>query len=171
LDDGTEPPNRLSLGGCRPCSYANVRKELVGLQPDLILASTTPVVAAVAQETDTIPIVFVVVSDPIGSRFVESLPRPGKNITGFINIESSLGGKWLELLKEIAPRISRVSVLFNPDTAPHAEYYVRRAYSEARAGTGRTLKTSARLNAQQNLAFFCPPHLNRISDFGWRVTI
>ena len=69
--------------------------------------------AAVAQETDTIPIVFVVVSDPIGSRFVESLPRPGKNITGFINIESSLGGKWLELLKEIAPRISRVSVLFN----------------------------------------------------------
>jgi len=100
-------------------------KELVGLQPDLILASTTPVVAAVAHETGTIPIVFVVVSDPIGSGFVEILPRPGGNITGVINIESSLGGKWLELLKEVAPRISRVSVMFNPDTAPHVEYYAR----------------------------------------------
>ena len=108
-----------------PALMQTFAKELVGLQPDLILASTTPVVAAVAQETDTIPIVFVVVSDPIGSRFVESLPRPGRNITGFINIESSLGGKWLELLKEIAPRISRVSVMFNPDTAPHAEYFIR----------------------------------------------
>src|SRR5262249_12989789 len=108
-----------------PAVMQTFAKELVGLQPDLILASTTPVVAAVARETAAIPIIFVVVSDPIGSRFVESLPRPGGNITGFINIESSLGGKWLELLKEVAPRISRVSVMFNPDTAPHAEYYVR----------------------------------------------
>jgi hypothetical protein len=69
--------------------------------------------------------VFVVVSDPVGSGFIESLARPGGNMTGFINIESSLGGKWLELLKELAPRISRVAVMFNPDTAPHAEYYVR----------------------------------------------
>jgi ABC-type uncharacterized transport system substrate-binding protein len=99
-------------------------KELVDLQPDVILASTTPVVAALARETGTIPIVFVVVSDPIGSGFVKSLPRPGGNITGFINIEASLGGKWLELLKEVAPHTRIVSVLFNPDTAPHAEYYI-----------------------------------------------
>ena len=120
-------------------------KELVGLQPDLILASTTPVVAAVAQETDTIPIVFVVVSDPIGSRFVESLPRPGRNITGFINIKSSLGGKWLELLKEIAPRISRVSVMFNPDTAPHAD--ITYAHSKSL------------------------PHRSRFSRLAWRCAV
>jgi ABC-type uncharacterized transport system substrate-binding protein len=77
------------------------------------------------RETGTIPIVFVVVSDPVGSGFIKSLSRPGGNMTGFINIESSLGGKWLELLKELAPRISGVAVMFNPDTAPHAEYYVR----------------------------------------------
>ena len=108
--------------------YAHMQvlaKELVELQPDVLLASSTPVVAALARETGTIPIVFVVVFDPIGSGFIESLARPGGNMTGFINIESSLGGKWLELLKELAPSISRVAVMFNPDTAPHAEYYVR----------------------------------------------
>ena len=108
--------------------YAHMQvlaRELVELQPDVLLASSTPVVAALAGETGTIPIVFVVVSDPVGSGFIESLARPGGNMTGFINIESSLGGKWLELLKELAPRISRVAVMFNPDTAPHAEYYVR----------------------------------------------
>ncbi len=108
-----------------PTLMQTFAKELVDLQPDVILASTTPVVAAVARETGTIPIVFVVVSDPIGSGFVESLPRPGGDITGFINIEASLGGKWLELLKEVAPHTRIVSVLFNPDTAPHAEYYIR----------------------------------------------
>ena len=86
-------------------------KELVELRPDVILASTTPVVAALVRETRTIPIVFVVVSDPVGSGFVASLPRPGGNITGFINIESSLGGKWVELLKQIAPRITRVAAM------------------------------------------------------------
>jgi putative tryptophan/tyrosine transport system substrate-binding protein len=100
-------------------------KELVELRPDVLLGSTTPVVAALARETQTIPIIFVVVSDPIGSGFIASLPRPGGNITGFINIESSLGAKWIEILKEIAPSLSRVAVMFNPDTAPHADFYVR----------------------------------------------
>jgi putative tryptophan/tyrosine transport system substrate-binding protein len=100
-------------------------KELVESQPDVILASSTPVVAALVRETRTIPIVFVVVSDPIGSGFVANLPRPGGNVTGFINIESSLGGKWVELLKEIAPGIDRVAVMFNPETAPQSEYYKR----------------------------------------------
>jgi ABC-type uncharacterized transport system substrate-binding protein len=107
-----------------PALMQALAKELVELQPDVLVGSTTPVVAALGRETTTIPIVFLIVSDPIGSRFIESLPRPGGNMTGFINIESSLGGKWLELLKELAPRISRVAVMFNPETAPHAEYYV-----------------------------------------------
>jgi putative tryptophan/tyrosine transport system substrate-binding protein len=80
-------------------------KELVGLQPDVILSESTPPTAALLQQTRTIPIVFAVVSDPIGSGFVANLARPGGNVTGFLNIEGSLGGKWMELLKEIAPRV------------------------------------------------------------------
>jgi putative tryptophan/tyrosine transport system substrate-binding protein len=97
-------------------------KELVSLQPDLIVGHTTPVVAALQRETRTIPIVFLVVSDPEGSGFVASLPRPGGNITGFINIESSVAGKWIELLKEVAPGVTRAGLMFNPETAPYAEY-------------------------------------------------
>jgi len=92
-------------------------KELVALQPDLILTSSTPATAAMLQQTRTIPIIFVIVADPVGSGFVESLPRPGGNATGFTPIVRSLGGKWVELLKEIAPRVGRVSLLFNPPTA------------------------------------------------------
>ena len=100
-------------------------KQLLDLQPDVILASTTPSTAALMKETRTIPIVFVVVADPVGSGFVASIPRPGGNITGFTNIESSLGGKWIQLLKEIAPRVTRVALMFNPETAPFAAFYVR----------------------------------------------
>jgi putative tryptophan/tyrosine transport system substrate-binding protein len=99
-------------------------KELVELQPDVILACTTPVIAALQRETSTIPIVFVLVSDPVGAGFVAGLPRPGGNITGFANIEGgAFGGKWLEMLKEIAPRIRRVAIMFNPDTAPGGGAY------------------------------------------------
>ena len=82
-------------------------KELVELQPDVILARTTPVTAALLSETRTIPITFVVVSDPVGDGFVASLSRPGGNVTGFTNVEETLGGKWLELLKGIAPGVAR----------------------------------------------------------------
>jgi putative tryptophan/tyrosine transport system substrate-binding protein len=93
--------------------------ELVGLKPDLIFAANTPVVAALRQETSTIPIVFVTVDDPVASGFVESLARPGGNITGFTNyLDTSIAGKWVELLKEIAPGVKRVSVMYNPETAP-----------------------------------------------------
>lgn len=100
-------------------------RELVALQPEVIMSNTTPVTAALHKATKTIPIVFVAVSDPIGAGFVASLPRPGTNITGFINLERTLGGKWLELLKEIAPRVTRVAVMFNPQTAPYTEIYLQ----------------------------------------------
>ena len=101
-------------------------KQLLALKPDVILANTTPVTAALQRETSTIPIVFTAVSDPIGSGFVKTLARPGGNITGFINLEASLIEKWLELLKEIAPRVKRVGVMYNPKTAPYADYYLKR---------------------------------------------
>ncbi|MEK6243394.1 MAG: ABC transporter substrate-binding protein [Pseudomonadota bacterium] len=100
-------------------------KELVAMNPEVILSSTTPVTAALHRETRTIPIVFTAVSDPIGSGFVETLARPGGNITGFLNFESSLVEKWLQLLKEIAPRVTRAAVMFNPQTAPYADYYLQ----------------------------------------------
>jgi len=99
-------------------------KELVTLQPDLILTSFTPATAAMLQQTRTIPIIFVIVADPVGSGFVASLPQPGGNATGFTPIVRSLGGKWVELLKEIAPRVARVTLLFNPPTATFIEGYL-----------------------------------------------
>jgi putative ABC transport system substrate-binding protein len=92
-------------------------KELVDLQPDAILGQTTPVIRALARETQAIPIVFVQVSDPIESGFAASLARPGGNITGFTTDNSTQGGKWVELLKEIAPHTMRMALLFNPETA------------------------------------------------------
>jgi putative tryptophan/tyrosine transport system substrate-binding protein len=94
-------------------------KEIVSLHPDAILVESTPQTAALQRETQTIPIVFVTVSDPVGSGFIANLSRPGKNITGFIPWEPSMGGKWVQLLAEIAPGINRVAALFNPETAPY----------------------------------------------------
>jgi putative tryptophan/tyrosine transport system substrate-binding protein len=109
---------------------APLAKELVALNPDVILSSTTPVTAALHRETNTIPIVFAVVSDPVGAGLVASLPRPGGNITGFINVENTLGGKWLGLLKEVAPRIKRAGLMFNPDTAPGGGSYFLRSFQD-----------------------------------------
>jgi putative ABC transport system substrate-binding protein len=99
-------------------------RELVALQPDLILSQITPTTAALLQQTRTIPIVFALVSDPVGRGFVASLARPGGNATGFVVSAGSLGGKWLEMLKEVAPRITRVAAMFNPVTAPYVEIYM-----------------------------------------------
>jgi putative ABC transport system substrate-binding protein len=93
-------------------------KELIDLRPDAILGQSTPVIAALARETQATPIVFVLVTDPIGSGFGASLAHPGGNITGFMVDDAALGGKWLELLKEVAPRTARVSLLFNPVGPP-----------------------------------------------------
>ena len=100
-------------------------KELVAMQPDLILSHTTPTTATLLQQTRSIPIIFVFVTDPLGSGFVASFSHPGGNVTGFIVVEPGVAGKWLELLKEIAPRVSRVAFLFNPTTAPYAEYFLK----------------------------------------------
>ncbi len=97
-------------------------KELIALQPDLILSNDTPTTATLLQQTRSVPIVFATVADPVGSGFVASFARPGGNATGFAVYEASLGGKWLEVLKETVPSISRVVVIFNPATAPFAAY-------------------------------------------------
>ena len=93
-------------------------KELVDLRSDVILANSTPIAAAVRETTRTTPTVFVQVSDPVGAGVVQSLTRPGGNLTGFTNFDPSTAGKWLELLKLLAPSITRVAYLFNPNTAP-----------------------------------------------------
>jgi putative ABC transport system substrate-binding protein len=98
--------------------------ELVALAPDVILATGTPVTAAVLQQTRTIPVVFVDVGDPVGSGLVASFARPGGNATGFNNLPLSIASKWLELLKEIAPRTQRVAYLFNPATAPFVRAFL-----------------------------------------------
>jgi putative ABC transport system substrate-binding protein len=99
-------------------------KELIIARPDLILSHGTPNTVTLHQETRTVPIIFVNASDPIGSGFVASFPKPGGNITGFITMEPTMAGKWLELLKEIAPRVTTCALLFNPATAPYADYFV-----------------------------------------------
>jgi putative ABC transport system substrate-binding protein len=113
-------------------------KELVDLQPDVILAGATPATAALQRATQTIPIVFAAVSDPVGDGFVAGLPRPGGNLTGFINLEASMGGKWLELLTEIAPGVKRAAMMFNPDTAPGRGSYYLPAFEAA----ARSLKVA-----------------------------
>ena len=99
-------------------------KELVDLRPDAIVGQSTPVVVALVRETQTIPIVFLNVADPIGSGFVFSLARPGGNLTGFATDNSALGGKWVQLLKEIAPRTVRAALMFNPTTAVPLKFYM-----------------------------------------------
>src|SRR3974390_2091583 len=105
-------------------SLQRFAKELVALQPDFVLTGSTPATAAMQRQTSSIPILFVMVGDPVGSGFVVSLSRPGGNLTGFTPIENSLGGKWVELLKEVAPRVVRGGMLFHPAMAPFASYYL-----------------------------------------------
>jgi putative ABC transport system substrate-binding protein len=105
-------------------------KELVALGPDVILAHTTPVAAALRRESRTVPIVFEAVSDPIGSGFVASLARPGGNLTGILQYEEGIVGKWLAMLKEMVPRLARVAIMANPKTTPY-DYFLRAAEAAA----------------------------------------
>ena len=114
-------------------------KELVSLQPDVILTNSTPVTAALKRETSTIPIVFAVVADPVGSGFVSGLARPGGNVTGFSSMEESMASKWLELLTAIAPNVKRAAMMFNPDTAPYIKSYALPSFEAA----ARALKVAS----------------------------
>jgi len=106
-------------------------KELVELKPDTLVTYGTPMLEAARRATKTIPIIFTMVSDPVGQGFVASLARPGGNVTGFSSFEFSIGGKWLELIKEISPEVKRAEVMFNPITAPFAQSYLHSVESAA----------------------------------------
>jgi len=109
-------------------------KELVATKPDLILSANTPTTAALLQQTRTIPIIFANVSDPVGDGFLTSLPRPGGNVTGFSNLEASMAGKWVEFLKEVAPKVTKVAAMFNPDSSPgRGEYFLGPLQAAARS--------------------------------------
>jgi len=99
--------------------------QLIGLTPDVIVVNTTTNLIAIRQATTTVPIVFLSVSDPVEQGFVANVAKPGGNLTGFSAFEFSIGGKWLDLLKEIAPGLERVGVMFNPDTSPQSKFFVR----------------------------------------------
>jgi len=99
-------------------------KELVVSQPALILSSSAPTTAMLLKQTRTIPIIFGNLTDPVGSGFVESLSKPGGNVTGFINVEPAMTGRWLDLLKTVAPHVTRVAAVFNPDAAPYIGSYL-----------------------------------------------
>src|ERR1700731_4119342 len=123
-------------------------KELVDLQPDVMLAHATPATAALQREARTIPIVFAAVADPVGSGFVAGLPRPGGNLTGFINIEGATGGRWLQIIKEIAPHIRRAAAMYNPDTAPYAKYFLGPFEAAARALVVEPIATPVRNDSE-----------------------
>ena len=106
--------------------------QLIGLQPDVILCASTTNLIHLRQATNTIPIVFVQVSDPVAQGFVPSLTQPGGNITGFSAFEFSIGGKWVDLLKQVKPELARVAVVFNPDSAPQTQHFLRKIEDAAR---------------------------------------
>jgi putative tryptophan/tyrosine transport system substrate-binding protein len=122
--EGSKLRIELRWGAADPDRIRMLAKELVDLRPDVILSHTTIVTGALARETRTIPIVFVNVGDPIASGFAASLARPGGNITGFTVETPEQGGKWVELLKEIAPRTVRMALLFNPATAVPLQFFM-----------------------------------------------
>ncbi len=114
---------RFSAGD--PSRLSQYVAELVSLAPDVIVGNSTPVLTALRKATTTIPIVFTVVNDPVGQGFVSSLARPGGNITGFSFVEYPIVGKWIGILKDVYPDLSRVALMFNPDTAPYYDVYLR----------------------------------------------
>jgi putative ABC transport system substrate-binding protein len=116
--DGRNVRMDLRWAGSDTNRIRALAQELVGLQPDIIVTDSTPATVALQRETRTIPIVFASVSDPVATNIVARLDRPSGNIAGFATFEASLGGKWLELLSEIAPGVKRAAIMFNPDTAP-----------------------------------------------------
>ncbi len=122
--------------------------EVVSLAPDVIVGNSTPVLAALRQATSSIPIVFAVVSDPVGQGFISSLARPGANITGFTFIDFPMIGKWLDMLKDAIPDLSRVALMFNPDTAPYYNVYLRSFERESGSDAIEVMATAVRNAAE-----------------------
>ena len=120
--DGRTLKADMRWGDADPARIAAYAAELAALAPDLIFGNVTPVLRALQKATQTVPIVFAGVSDPVGDGLVASLSRPGGNITGFSSFDPEIGGKWLQILKEISPGTARIGVIYNPDTAPHSIY-------------------------------------------------
>jgi putative ABC transport system substrate-binding protein len=125
VGEGPQYPDRHALGGARHEGDATVCKGTDRAAARPLLSQNTPTTAALLQQTRTVPVIFANIADPVGSGFIASLLRPGSNVTGFVLSEPTMAGKWLELLKEIAPRVKRAALLFNPTTAPHAEYFLK----------------------------------------------
>src|SRR5215813_1223790 len=139
----------LRWSAADPDKIRTFAKELVDLRPDAILSVTTPVTGALVRETQTIPIVIATVADPISSGFVTNLGRPGGNVTGFALYEPSMGGKWLEMLKRIAPGVTRVALLFNPTTSVPIKFYM--ASIEAGAASFAIQASTAPVHAKDEI--------------------
>ena len=146
--EGSNLRIELSWAG-DPDRIKTFAKELVDLRTDAILSVTTPVTGALVRETQTIPIVIATVADPISSGFVTNLGRPGGNVTGFALYEPSMGGKWLELLKRIAPSVARVALLFNPTTSVPIKFYM--ASIEAAASSFAVQTSTAPVHAKDEI--------------------
>jgi putative ABC transport system substrate-binding protein len=141
--DGRNVQIDFRWAGGDAAKFAILAKELIDLKPDVVLARSNSAVTALQQANKDVPIVFTQVSDPIGRGFVTTLARPGGNITGFSSFEASMGGKWLEKLEEIAPKLGRAALIFNPATAPHiaAGFYLRAAEDAGRRSAIQVLIT------------------------------
>jgi putative tryptophan/tyrosine transport system substrate-binding protein len=133
-------------GNGNPDRIQELAKELVELQPDVLVGHSTPSAKGLLKQTHTIPIVFLTVTDPLGQGLVSSLSQPGENITGFSVFEVSLGTKWLEILKQIVPGGRRVTAIFNPETAPYYGLYLQ----SINAGTTQSRHLVLRIVATQN---------------------
>lgn len=120
-------------GGGSPELMRGFARELVNLKPDVILTNGTPSAAAIRAATSTIPVVFAVITDPIGDGFVASLARPGGNMTGFTAFESEIGGKWVDVLRDVSPKLTRIGLLFNPRTVPGGGTSLMRPFFDAAA--------------------------------------
>jgi putative ABC transport system substrate-binding protein len=128
----------VRFGGGDLAKIGAAADELVELAPELIYATGFPPVQALRKRTRTIPIVFSLVADPVGFGLIESLSRPGGNITGFVVWDLSIGGKWMQLLQEVAPNLRRIGIMYNPDTAPYAPPLIASARASATGGVAVT---------------------------------
>jgi putative ABC transport system substrate-binding protein len=147
--EGSNLRIELRWAGYDPDRMKTFAKELVDLRPDAIFSVTTPVTGALVRETQTVPIVIANVADPIASGFVTSLGRPGGNVTGFALFEPGMGGKWLELLRQIAPGVTRVALLFNPATTVPVKFYM--SSIEAAASSFAIKASSAPVSAKDEI--------------------